>query len=217
MWIFIAIKDSYCMVPTVESAKRMDSGMELMRLVLVINMNITIIYFTIYYNLIFTTLNEAENNHENFAFASWVKEKHLIIDLYTRFSLKKKKTQKFILMTIFVDISLLKIVFEFAKVAYKPAGNVTSYVNRLIKKIHLKIHPLLSRSMCIIGQWLSIEKGTWEKLSSDHCLVPVRRFPRPSRSIHFCDVSEANVTRNGFDGRNNEAYRDWVNVSIHQE
>ena len=67
MWIFIAIKDSYCVVPTVESAKRMDSGMELMRLVLVINLNITIIYFTIYYNLIFTTLNETENNHENFA------------------------------------------------------------------------------------------------------------------------------------------------------
>lgn len=56
------------MVPTVESAKRMDSGMELMRPVLVINLNITIIYFTIYYNLIFITLNEAENNHENFAF-----------------------------------------------------------------------------------------------------------------------------------------------------
>ena len=68
MWIFIAIKDSYCVAPTVESAKRMDSGMELMRPVLVINLNITIIYFTIYYNLIFITLNEAENNHENFAF-----------------------------------------------------------------------------------------------------------------------------------------------------
>ena len=25
-----------------------------------------------------------------------------------------------------------------------------------------------------------------------HCLVPVRRFPSPSRSIHFGDVSEAN-------------------------
>ena len=68
MWIFIVIKDSYCVVPTVESAKRMDSGMELMRPVLVINLNITIIYFTIYYNLIFITLSEAENNHENFAF-----------------------------------------------------------------------------------------------------------------------------------------------------
>ena len=68
MWIFIAIKDSYCVVPTVESAKRMDSGMELKRLVLVIDLNITIVYFTIYNNLIFTTLNEAENNHENFAF-----------------------------------------------------------------------------------------------------------------------------------------------------
>ena len=68
MWIFIAIKDSYCVVPTVEGAKRMDSGMELMRPVLVINLNITTIYFTIYYNLIFITLNEAENNHENFAF-----------------------------------------------------------------------------------------------------------------------------------------------------
>lgn len=56
------------MAPTVESAKRMERGMELMRLVLVINLNITIIYFTIYYNLIFRTLNEAENNHENFAF-----------------------------------------------------------------------------------------------------------------------------------------------------
>lgn len=68
MWIFIAIKDSYCVAPTVESAKRMERGMELMRLVLVINLNITIIYFTIYYNLIFRTMNEAENNHENFAF-----------------------------------------------------------------------------------------------------------------------------------------------------
>ena len=67
-------------------------------------------------------------------FASWVKEKHLIIDLYTKFSLKKKKSQQFILLTIFVDISLRKIVFEFAKVAYQPAGNVTSHVNRLIKK-----------------------------------------------------------------------------------
>ena len=38
------------------------------------------------------------------------------------------------LLTIFVDISLRKIVFEFAKVAYQPAGNVTSPVNRLIKK-----------------------------------------------------------------------------------
>ena len=116
-------------------------------------------------------------------------------------------------MTIFVDISLRKIVFEFAKVAYQPAGNVTSHVNRLIKKKkkkkkktleHLKIHPLLSRCLCIIGQWLSTEKGVWEKLSSDHCLVPVRRFPRPSRSTHCGDVSEANATRNGFDGRNNE-------------
>ena len=120
-------------------------------------------------------------------------------------------------MTIFVDISLRKIVFEFAKVAYQPAGNVTSHVNRLIKKKtknkkktkkkleHLKIHPLLSRCLCIFGQWLSTEKGVWEKLSSDHCLVPVRRFPRPSRSTHCGDVSEAHATRNGFDGRNNEA------------
>ena len=30
-------------------------------------------------------------------------------------------------------------------------------------------------------------------MSSQGCLVPVRRFPRPSRSIHFGDVSEANV------------------------
>ena len=29
-------------------------------------------------------------------------------------------------------------------------------------------------------------------MSSQGCLVPVRRFPRPSRSIHFGDVSEAN-------------------------
>lgn len=49
------------------------------------------------------------------------------------------------------------------------------------------------------------------------CLVPVWRFPSPSRSIHFVDVSEANgretashlrldhVTRNAFAARNNEA------------
>ena len=49
------------------------------------------------------------------------------------------------------------------------------------------------------------------------CLVPVRRFPSPSRSIRFGDVSEANgretlshfriihVTRNALAGRKNEA------------
>ena len=38
-------------------------------------------------------------------------------------------------------------------------------------------------------------------------LVPVRRFPSPSRSIHFVDVSEANdhVTQNALAARNNEA------------
>ena len=46
-------------------------------------------------------------------------------------------------------------------------------------------------------------------------LVPVRRFPRPSRSIHFGDVSESNrrethfsldhVTRNALAGQDNEA------------
>ena len=46
-------------------------------------------------------------------------------------------------------------------------------------------------------------------------LVPVRRFPRPSRSIHFGDVSGANgrethfrldhVTRNALPGQDNEA------------
>ena len=50
------------------------------------------------------------------------------------------------------------------------------------------------------------------------CLVPVRRFPSPSRSIRFGDVSEANggetashfridhVTRNALAARKNEAY-----------
>ena len=44
-----------------------------------------------------------------------------------------------------------------------------------------------------------------------YCLVPVRRFPSPSRSIHFGDVSEANgretdhVTQNTLAARNNEA------------
>ena len=47
------------------------------------------------------------------------------------------------------------------------------------------------------------------------CLVPVRRFPSPSRSIRFGDVSEANgrethfrmdhVTRNALAARENEA------------
>ena len=49
------------------------------------------------------------------------------------------------------------------------------------------------------------------------CLFPVRRFPRPSRSIHFGDESEANwwetppllrsdhVTRNELAARNDEA------------
>ena len=42
------------------------------------------------------------------------------------------------------------------------------------------------------------------------CLVPVRRFPRPPRSIHFGDVSEANgwethATRQELAARNNEA------------
>ena len=53
------------------------------------------------------------------------------------------------------------------------------------------------------------------------CLVPVQRFPSPSRSIHLGDVSEANeletprqkqkyfrldhVTRNALAARNNEA------------
>ena len=47
------------------------------------------------------------------------------------------------------------------------------------------------------------------------CLVPVRRFPSPSRSIRFGDVSEANgrethfrmdhVTRNALAARKNEA------------
>ena len=46
-------------------------------------------------------------------------------------------------------------------------------------------------------------------------LVPVRRFPRPSRSIHFGDVSESkgrkthfrldHVTRNALAGQDNEA------------
>ena len=42
--------------------------------------------------------------------------------------------------------------------------------------------------------------------------VPVRRFPSPSRSIHFGDISEVNgrerldqVTRNALAARNNEA------------
>ena len=49
------------------------------------------------------------------------------------------------------------------------------------------------------------------------CLVPVRRFPSPSRSIRFRDVSETNgretplhfrmdhVTRNALAARKNEA------------
>ena len=40
------------------------------------------------------------------------------------------------------------------------------------------------------------------------CLVPVRRLPRPSRSMLFGDVSETRsdrVTRNAFAARNNEA------------
>ena len=48
------------------------------------------------------------------------------------------------------------------------------------------------------------------------CLVPVRRFPSPSRSIRFGDVSEVNgrethifrmdhVTRNALAARENEA------------
>ena len=46
------------------------------------------------------------------------------------------------------------------------------------------------------------------------CLVPVRRFPSPSRSIRFGDVSEENgreyfridhVTRNALAARKNEA------------
>ena len=46
------------------------------------------------------------------------------------------------------------------------------------------------------------------------CLVPVRRFPSPSRSIRFGDVSEANgreyfridhVTRNALAARKSEA------------
>lgn len=48
----------------------------------------------------------------------------MIIDLYAKFSLKGKNHQKFILKTIFADIRLRKIVFEFAKVAYQPAGKV---------------------------------------------------------------------------------------------
>ena len=60
-----------------------------------------------------------------------------------------------------------------------------------------------------IGQSVSIEKGAWENISSDHCLVSVRCFPRPSRSIHFGDVSEANETRNEFEGRNNEAKSEY--------
>ena len=41
-----------------------------------------------------------------------------------------------------------------------------------------------------------------------HPLVPVRRFPRPSRSIHFGDVSLLrvdHVNRNELAERNNEA------------
>ena len=57
---------------------------------------------------------------------------------------------------------------------------------------------------------------------SEYCLVPVRRFPSPSRSIRFGDVYEANgggrgggetpshfrmdyVTRNALTARKNEA------------
>ena len=48
-------------------------------------------------------------------------------------------------------------------------------------------------------------------MSSQGCLIPVRRFPRPSRSIHLGHASEANgtldhVTRNALAARNNEAW-----------
>ena len=61
--------------------------------------------------------------------------------------------------------------------------------------------------------------GTWRGEASRYisCLVPVWRFPSPSRSIRFGDVSEANgretfshfrmdhVTRNALAARKNEA------------
>ena len=54
------------------------------------------------------------------------------------------------------------------------------------------------------------------KIIDCSCLVPIRGFPSPSRSIHFGEVSEANgreaasqlrldqVTRNALAARNNE-------------
>ena len=61
------------------------------------------------------------------------------------------------------------------------------------------------------------KKIWWWLWRKNNCLVPVRRFPSPSRSIHFGDVSEAkeretvshfrleHVTRNALAARNNEA------------
>ena len=37
------------------------------------------------------------------------------------------------------------------------------------------------------------QKAVKAQLSVQCCLVPVRRFPSPSWSIHFGDVSEANI------------------------
>ena len=47
-------------------------------------------------------------------------------------------------------------------------------------------------SLVLLSSRNSASMVTWRHTSPLYCLVPVRRFPSPSRSIHFGEVSEAN-------------------------
>ena len=97
---------------------------------------------------------------------------------------------------------------------WKEPGEWTVH-ERKLKFLHFEFWRSGSRRQLFTSSqtYLMTSQFTCEKF----CLVPVRRFPTPSRSIRFGDVSEANgretashfrmdhVTRNALVARKNEA------------